>query len=182
MNHNMRRAAIFSPLFAVLLGGCEAAYISSAAVHDADVRAAAVYADCNAQLRSGRLTSHRQAVQCAGERVMQAYQSAGYPFLDLVQFDIIERMNGATQIDVGTQTEDAVNRDLAELEKRINEEAQRRIDVRVKTTGAAADIPLSSLTAGLPSLSGGVTPPLNASDCFKVGSLSNCQGGQPIKR
>src|SRR6185437_8088780 len=83
------------------LAGCGTTTLSNATA-DADAKAAAVFADCNGQLRSGKLTSYRQAVACARDKVILAYSQAGFPYMDLVLFDLQEREVGAERIDFGT--------------------------------------------------------------------------------
>ncbi len=46
-----------------------------------------------------------------------AYSQAGYPYMDLVLFDLQERRVGAERIDFGTVQPDAVQRDIAELDR-----------------------------------------------------------------
>jgi hypothetical protein len=176
----MRQIVILSPLFALIVMGCATAYMSPAAIREAEATANAAYADCNTQLRQGKLKSFRQAVECAEPPVVAAYQGAGYPYMDLIQFDLNARMHGAEEIDVGAASEADVDRDIAVLETRINQEQQRRMDYRAQTGGAAPDMPLDQLTVGvgLNALNGRAPPP-TASDCFKVGSLTNCPGGVP---
>jgi hypothetical protein len=56
----------------LVLAGCGTTTFSGATA-DADAKAAAVFADCDAQLGSGKLTSYRQAVACARQPVILAY-------------------------------------------------------------------------------------------------------------
>src|SRR3974390_456986 len=97
------------------------------ATSDADSKAAAVYADCDAQHRVGKLASYRQAVECARPQVLTLYAQAGYPYMDLVTFDLQERSVGAERIDFGLADAAAVQRDIGTLEQRLLAERERRV-------------------------------------------------------
>lgn len=144
----------------------------SGATAEADAQAAAVYADCNAQLRSGKLTSYRQAVACAHDKVILAYSRAGYPYMDLVLFDLQEREVGAERIDFGTAQPDAVQRDIAELGRRLMAERDRRAAARSGIGGAVPATRPEQLLAGLDSLS--PIPGGRTTNCFSVGSFTHC--------
>lgn len=153
------------------LAGCGTTNMSGATA-DADAQAAAIVADCNAQLRSGKLSSYRQAVACARDKVIFAYSRAGYPYMDLVLFDLQEREVGAERIDYGTAQPDAVQRDIAELDRRLLAERERRIAARTGIGGAAATARPEQLLAGLDTLA--AIPAAQNTDCFKVGSFTHC--------
>ena len=153
------------------LAGCGTTNMSGATA-DADAQAAAIVADCNAQLRSGKLSSYRQAVACARQPVILVYSRAGYPYMDLVLFDLQEREVGAERIDYGTAQPDAVQRDIAELDRRLLAERERRIAARTGIGGAAATARPEQLLAGLDTLA--TTPAAQNTDCFKVGSFTHC--------
>jgi hypothetical protein len=154
-----------------LLGACGTTTLSNATA-DADAKAAAVFADCNGQLRSGKLTSYRQAVACARDKVILAYAQAGYPYMDLVLFDLQEREIGAERIDFGTADPAAVQRDIAELDRRLLAERERRIAARSGIGGAAAATRPEQLLAGLDSLA--AIPAAKDTECFSVGSFTHC--------
>ena len=153
------------------LAGCGTTDMSGATA-EADARSAAIVADCNAQLRSGKLSSYRQAVACARQPVLIAYSQAGYPYMDLVLFDLQEREVGAERIDFGTAQPDAVQRDIAELDRRLMTERERRIAARSGIGGAAASPRPEQLLAGLDTLA--PIPAAQNTDCFKVGSFTHC--------
>jgi len=153
------------------LAGCGTTNMSSATA-DADAQAAAILADCNAQLRSGKLSSYRQAVACARQPVILAYSRAGYPYMDLVLFDLQEREVGAERIDFGTAKPDAVQRDIAELDRRLMAERERRIAARSGIGGAAATARPEQLLAGLDTLA--PIPAAQNTECFKVGNFTHC--------
>ncbi len=162
---------ILLTLAALVLAGCGTTNLSGATA-DADATAAAVFADCDGQLRSGRLTSHRQVAACAQNPVILAYSQAGYPYMDLVLFDLQERGIAAERIDFGTADPAAVQRDIAELERRLMAERQRRIAARSGIGGAVAATRPEELLAGLDSLTS--QPAAANTDCFSVGNFTHC--------
>jgi hypothetical protein len=157
----------------VALAGC-ASVFSGPAMRDADRRAQAAYIDCDAQLRQGKLKSHRQAIDCARPKVLAAYQQNGYPFMDLIELELAARTAGAERIDTGFASEADVDRDIGELDRRLAFERQRRIDATNATGGAAAPMPPQQLLAGLDALTGRALPSAGSS-CFQIGSFSRCE-------
>ena len=153
------------------LAGCGTTTFNGATA-EADAKAAASYADCDNQLRSGQLRSYRQAVTCAQDKVILAYSQAGYPYMDLVLFDLQERRIGAERIDFGTAKPEAVQRDIAELDRRLMAERERRIAARSGIGGAAAATRPEQLLAGLDSLA--AIPAAQNTNCFKVGNFTHC--------
>jgi len=149
----------------------------SGAIAEADTKAAAVYADCDAQLRAGRLASYRQAVECAQPQVLTIYSQAANPFMDLVLFDLQERGVGAERIDSGIADPAAVRRDIAELERRLMAERDRRIAARSGIGGAVAATRPAQLLAGLDSLAPLQAPP--TTNCFTVGGFTHCNDQPP---
>jgi Tfp pilus assembly protein PilV len=160
------------------LAGCGTTNLSNATA-DADAQAAKIFADCNNQLRSGKFTSYRQAAACAENQVILTYAQAGYPYMDLVLFDLQERRVGAERIDYGTVQPDAVQHDIAELDQRLMAERERRIAARAGIGGAVPATRPEQLLAGLNSL--GALPAAKATECFSVGSFTHCnnQPGSP---
>jgi hypothetical protein len=175
------RARISARLAALLaiglaVAGCGTTTLSGATA-DADARAAAIFADCNQQFRDGKISSYRQAAECARGPVIFAYSQAGYPYMDLVLFDLQERQIGAERIDYGTSQQAAVFRDIAELERRLMAERERRIAARAGIGGAVAATRPEALLAGLDSL--GALPTAKQTDCFSVGTFTHCNNQQP---
>lgn len=165
------RSFVTGCALALLLAGCGTTNLSGA-MQAADARAAAAYADCDAQLRAGRLTSYRQAVACARQPVIMAYAQSGYPFMDLVLFDLQERGVGAARVDMGSAKPEDMQRDIAELDRRLDAERDRRIAARNGIGGAVAATPPAQLLAGLPTL---LEPTLQqGSNCFAVGGFTHC--------
>ena len=167
---------ILLTLGSLALAGCGTTNLGSATA-EADTRAAAIFADCNAQLRSGKLSSYRQAVACAQDKVILAYSENGYPYMDLVLFDLQERTIGAERIDFGTADPAAVQRDIAELDRRLLAERERRIAARAGIGGAVPATRPEQLLAGLDSL--GALPAAKNTECFSVGTFTHCNNQRP---
>ena len=92
-----------TPLIALLLlgpilCGCVGT-LSAPATRDAQSRADAAFAACDAQLRDGILKSHGQVVDCARPKVLAAYQENGYPNMDLVELDLGVRFTALIDLD-----------------------------------------------------------------------------------
>jgi hypothetical protein len=165
------RRLIPAAVVLTLLAGCGTTTLSGATA-EADAKAAAIIADCDAQLRAGKLPSYRQAVECARPRVLTTYAQAAYPYMDLVLFDLQERDIGAERIDLGTVDPTAVQRDIAELDRRLMTERERRIAARSGIGGAVPATRPEQLLAGLDSLSS--IPAGKDTECFSVGSFTRC--------
>jgi hypothetical protein len=166
------RRLIPAAVVLTLLAGCGTTTLSGATA-EADAKAAAIIADCDAQLRAGKLPSYRQAVECARPRVLTTYAQAAYPYMDLVLFDLQERDIGADRIDHGLADPAATQRDIAELERRLLAERERRIAARSGIGGAAAPAARpEQLLAGLGSLT--EQPATQETNCFTVGSFTRC--------
>ncbi len=148
----MRRAKPILLLLAALLAGCGTLLYSAAGERDAARRSDAVFAECEAQRASGKLPSYQLVVTCAKPKVLQFYGEDGYPFMDLVNFDLDARMAGAARIDHGLATKADVDRDLAELARRIADEEQRRIVEATPFGASAPPISLDQLLVGLDTL------------------------------
>ena len=160
-------------LFGLALAGCGSTY-STAAIREADEAARAAYADCDAQLKSGVLQSYRQAARCAQPKVLGAYKQSGYPYIDLVELELLARATGADHIDTGYAKVGDVDRDIAELERRIAEERQRRQEGELVNGGSAPYVPPQRLLAGLTTLTERAPPASASSNCFQIGSFSHC--------
>lgn len=167
------RIALVLALF-ITLTACGTTNLHSAAMTEAQNRASAAFADCDAQLRSGALRSYRQAVECARQPVLIAYAQAGYPFMDLVLFDLQERDIAADRIDHGDVQPADAQRDIAILDQRLQEEADRRMAARSGIGGAVAATRPEQLLAGLPTLQAQLGPAPNSNGCFTIGNFTRC--------
>jgi hypothetical protein len=156
-----------------LLAGCGTTNLHSAAIDEADRGAATAFANCDAQRASGALRSYRQVVACARPPVLMGYAQAGFPFMDLVLFDLQERDVAASRLDDGNVRPADVQRDLAVLDQRLMAERERRVAAR---TGIGGAVPTSSpqqLVAGLPTLQDRALPAQDNA-CFTVGDFKRC--------
>lgn len=141
---------------------------------EARTEADAAIEACDAQLRAGRLHSYRQAADCAAPQIITAYEESSYPFMDLIYLEVAARRVGAENLDRGAVSEDAVRRDMSELIRRLNAEADRR-EAAMKYGEAAPRGPgEAALLAGLHTISIGPMP-APGSNCFSVGSFQHCQ-------
>ena len=182
---HIRRPTCPTPLRAVfraglglalgLLAGCGTTNLHSAAIDEADRSAAAAFATCDAQRASGALRSFRQVVACARQPVLLAYSQAGFPFMDLVLFDLQERDFAAGRLDDGSAKPADVQRDLGILEQRLMAERERRVAARSGIGGAVPTTPPQQLLAGLPTLSERPVP-VDSDGCFTVGDFKRCSG------
>lgn len=155
------------------LAACGTAY-STAATRDAERRAEAAIAACNAQLRDGILKTYSAAAACAKPQVLAAYEDAAYPFMDLVNLDLDARQIGAARIDSGAASPAAVGRDIATLDQRIAAEQERRFAARGGIGGAARPTPPEAMLAGLAALAEPAMPPPGG-NCFSLGSSAHCE-------
>ena len=157
-------------LFGLALAGCGSTF-SAPATQEADRQAQAAYADCAAQLRSGALRSYRQAAACAQPKVVAAYRQNAYPYMDLVQLELVARATGAEAIDTGAAKPDDVDRDIAQLEHRIAAERQRRLSGEMGNS--VPYVPPEQLLDGLATLTNQPLPRSGA-NCFAIGSFNRC--------
>jgi hypothetical protein len=177
-SHHRRRVARRGLAGALLLcgaslAGCGTTNLHNAAIDEADAHAAAIFADCNNQLAAGKLRSYRQAVACARDPVLMAYAQAGFPFMDLILFDLQERDIGASRIDEGLAQPADVQRDIATLEQRLMDERDRRVAARSGIGGAVPTALPQQLLAGLTSLQPRALPTQDNA-CFTVGDFKRC--------
>jgi hypothetical protein len=168
----MMRSGVIFLLLGLALAGCGTTYLA-APTREADQRAQAAYADCEAQRRSGALLSYRQAATCAQPKVLMAYKQSGYPYIDLVELELAARATAAERIDTGFASAADVDRDIAELERRIADERQRRRDGEMRTGGSAPYVPPQQLLTGLDTMTNRALPRSGA-NCFTVGSFNRC--------
>jgi len=144
---------------------------------EADEKAKAAYAQCDAMGAAGRLTSRVAVVDCAIPKVVAAYQGAGYPYMDLVYVSTIARRIGAGRVDAGVVTEPDLRRDLAELDGRIAAEDQRRLDIMKyggRPVPVSADFLVQGLNSFAPAPTAAALPAGSAPSCFTLGAEKRC--------
>ena len=165
-----RRVAVL--LVVLVLPSC--LFAPQGRTKEARANADAAIEACLAQLRSGKLHSYRQAADCAGPQIIIAYQETAYPFMDLVYLEVAARRVGAENIDRGAVSEEAVARDMSELERRLSAEANRRQAAMKYGDAAPRGAGEATMLAGLSTISIGPIP-APGSNCFSVGSFQHCQ-------
>ena len=168
----LMRSAVVAFVVMAAVAGCA----SASRQEEADAKAQAAYANCE-QLRSiGRLKNHRAAVQCAARTVLDAYDGAGYPFMDLVYVSLQARELGAERVDAGDVSDDQYRRDVTELDARIAaEDARRRKSMSFG--GSANPAPQQLLVQGLPSFQAearAAAPQPTSSGCVPLAGLRSC--------
>lgn len=156
------------------LAGC---YVSEPRNHEAEAKAQAAYANCE-ELRSlGQLKTHRAAVQCAARPVVEAYQAAAYPFMDLVFFSLEARQLGAERVDAGDVSDEQYQRDVAALDARIAAEEARRRNA-MTLGGNPKPTPQAALVQGLPSFAEearAAAPRPTPNGCVPLAGIRSCQ-------
>ncbi|HXQ51689.1 MAG TPA: hypothetical protein VN802_11390 [Stellaceae bacterium] len=132
-------------------------------------------ARCEALREAGRLKTHVEVVDCALQRVIDTWTAAGYPFMDLVYVWIQARRNGADRIDRGQATEAEVERQLAQLDARIDDEEKRRQDLISRGANPAPVAP-ETLVVGLDTLSPRpiAKPRQPEGNCVSIGPFRQC--------
>lgn len=82
--------------------------------------------ECRAKRLRGELPSHAASVQCANTPMLQAFNSAHYRYMDLIQFFAAKRLELATLIDRGELTEQQGQAEIQEAYAGIQETERRR--------------------------------------------------------
>ncbi|HUB98139.1 MAG TPA: hypothetical protein VL993_19605 [Stellaceae bacterium] len=165
------RAGFFLALIAVALSGC----LRQPRLDEARAKANAAFAACDAARAEGRLRTYRAAVECAVPTVTQAYSEAAYAFPDLLYVRIEARRFGAGKVDEGEITAAQYDHDVAELDKRIRAEEERRTEI-AERSGTPTPVPEETLIAGLPSFAsptGAAPAPPGA--CQPLGEIRTCK-------
>lgn len=158
------------------LAGC---FLQQSRKDEADAKAAAAYAQCEARLTAGQYKTHLAAVNCAAPAVVGAYQEAAYPFQDLVYISIQARRIGAAKVDSGDLTESQYQHDLAELDARLAAEDARRRGI-MTYGGNPQRTPVEQLVQGLPAFvtaptAAALPPPPPPGSCIPLGEIRPCK-------
>ncbi len=172
--------ALAAAVLALALAGC---FISQSRKEEADSKAAAIYAQCDQQRRTGKYATHLAAVDCAVPTVAGAYQQAAYPFTDLVYISVQARRIGANKVDTGETTEAEYQHDLAELDTRLAAEDARRRKA-MSHGGNPQPVPVDTLVEGrsafAPAPTAAAVPPpppptATATGCIPLSGLRSCK-------
>jgi hypothetical protein len=159
----------------VALGGCFGPELRQDEAKDT---ANAAYAHCEELRQIGQLRNHVAVVECAAKPILDAYNAAGYPFMDLVYTSIQARRIGAERLDNEDVTEAQYQQDSAVLDQRIAAEEKRRRD-DMTLGGGAVPTPAVQLVAGLPSFepaaTAGAMRPVTPKGCAPIAGIRTCQ-------
>jgi hypothetical protein len=82
--------------------------------------------ECRIKRLSGELHTHIQSVQCSNGRIIQAFWSVNYRYMDLIGRYTAGRLQIAEKIDRGLITEAQVQTETVILINAINEAARQR--------------------------------------------------------
>ncbi len=165
----------------IFLGGCSAIppQPKQAALQEASRKMEAAVLECRELRRRKTLKTFKESAECSRPKIIAAYQEAGYPYMDLIILFASARMAGAENLDKGKNTEAEVQLQMAELQKRIGAEEQRRNLAlanaqAIQADSQAANIPASGvLLQGL----GAIQPAQIANRpvaCSRSGGVTNC--------
>jgi hypothetical protein len=98
-------------------------------------------AECRQKRLNGELKSYVESVQCSNPLILQAYQEAGDPNMDLIQLLCAYREAVAERNDKGELTEAEGHVAIQELTLRVNQEArQRAAQQRAESRQQAMDV------------------------------------------
>jgi hypothetical protein len=97
--------------------------IATQAIRD-DTKAAIL--ECRDRRLKREFKTFRQSAECSNPKIMAAYESAGYPYMDLVRVLLDVRLVAADNLDKGVITEIQAREQSSEFERRLTSEDQRR--------------------------------------------------------
>jgi glucose/arabinose dehydrogenase len=114
----------------------------SEAMKQANAEPKAAMLECKSKRLAGELVTHVSSVQCSNPRVIDAYERAGYSYMDLIRVMTAKRLEVAEEQDRGQSTEGQAELEIAEAASRITEEERRRnleaADVNLRYSREAA--------------------------------------------
>jgi hypothetical protein len=118
----------------VLILGCEPPHaVSTESTRAANIRGARDYERraieaCRHRRETGELKTRVETVKCSEATVTDAYEAAGYPYMDLIQLAYAARMVCAERVDNGTWTEAEARLQWSQYIAQINSEERRRLN------------------------------------------------------
>ncbi|MBV9200202.1 MAG: hypothetical protein JOY83_10810 [Alphaproteobacteria bacterium] len=92
----------------------------------AKAEAKAAMLECKNKRLTGELATHVASVQCSNPRIIDAYERAGYPYMDLIRLMTAKRLEVAEKQDRGQLTEGQAELEVAEAASRITGEQRSR--------------------------------------------------------
>jgi hypothetical protein len=182
-------ASPFRPLVAqavglyifIFLGGCSAIQPQpkQAALQEASRKMEAAVLECRELRRRKTLKTFKESAECSRPKIIAAYQEAGYPYMDLIILFASARMAGAENLDKGKNTEAEVQLQMAELQKRIGAEEQKRNHALANAQSIQADSQTANIPASEVLLQGlGAIQPAQIANrpaaCNRTGGVTNC--------
>jgi hypothetical protein len=136
----------FAVMFALTLAGCGIARQQQVAaarqqyvdgIKQAGVEAKAAMLECKNKRISGELKTYVASVQCSNPRITEAFQRAGYRYMDLVGVLTARRTEVAEKIDEHKITEAQATLENAEYASHIADEERHR---NLEMTSAQSNI------------------------------------------
>lgn len=170
----MRSISVAALGLVCALTGC---FAMSGRTGEAGADAHAAWAHCDELRQTGQVKTHVAAVDCAVKPVLAAYESAAYPFMDLVYVSIQARRMGAIRVDNGDLGDEQYRGDVAALDARLAAEEKRRKDIQLYG-GRAPPEPPEQLVAGLASFApeaSASAPPPGPGGCVPLGTIRTCK-------
>jgi hypothetical protein len=82
--------------------------------------------ECRDRRLKHEFKTYKQSAECSNPKILAAYESAGYPYMDLVRVLLDARLVAAENLDKGAVTETQAREQSAEFERRLMSEDQRR--------------------------------------------------------
>jgi len=82
--------------------------------------------ECRDRRLKREFKTYRQSAECSNPKILAAYESADYPYMDLVRVLLDVRLVVADNLDKGAITEIQTREQSSEFERRLTSEDQRR--------------------------------------------------------
>jgi len=99
---------------------------TAAALKQAGDETKAAITECKNKRLSGELKTYAASAECSNPRIVAAFQSAGYRYMDLIYLLTAKRRELSEQVDNGTLTEAQAELEAAQLIVRIVDEDRQR--------------------------------------------------------
>lgn len=96
----------------------------------AGVEAKAAVDECRNKRLVGELKTYVASVNCSNPRFLEAYQNAGYPYMDLISQITAKRLEVAEKIDAGKLTEGQAQLETAKFITHISDIERKRNSAR----------------------------------------------------
>lgn len=107
-------------------GGFAASPSAVEMLKQARVRASAAIIECKNKRLSGELKTYEASGECSNPRIIEAYQNAGYRYMDLISLVTAKRLELAEEMDQGKITEAQAQLELAHFMTGITDKERQR--------------------------------------------------------